>query len=228
MAPSTHTYVFGHSFADEFEDPSKMGVLRQIKIFSLVREGYEGLFRLRLRPEDEDTVESRKKTISKPVTSMHVRRGDKHALAWEFKKEGYIPLARYAEAARAISGESGNIVYASDDAHLYSTPEFAGFLPAQPQLRQKFEEREVAPIQPGFIAEEFWKLDITQRIALGRLYLRDLKILGELAAARGDAVCDGVSTTCRLIAVIMGWERAIVEGRWVNLDGGYDWSGVAW
>lgn len=233
VAPSTHTYIFGHSFVDEFEDPRKMGVLRQVKIFSLVRDGYEALFRLGLRPEDQDAVEVRKKALVGPLVSMHIRRGDRKALNWEFKNEegGYVPLLTYAEIARNVTGRHGNVVYASDDVHVYSTPEFTNFLPAQGSavVNAWVGELEISADQKGFVTEEFLELDPEQRIELGRSYVRDLKILGELAA-RGDAgaVCDIASTTCRLIAVIMGWERAILEAGWKNVDGDYDWSGVAW
>jgi hypothetical protein len=33
---------------------------------------------------------------------------------------------------------------------------------------------------------------------------------------------------CKLLAVMMGWENAIVKGRWVNIDGDFEWKGVAW
>jgi len=28
--------------------------------------------------------------------------------------------------------------------------------------------------------------------------------------------------------VMMGWEKAIVKGGWVNVDGDFDWRGVSW
>jgi hypothetical protein len=33
---------------------------------------------------------------------------------------------------------------------------------------------------------------------------------------------------CRLLAVMMGWERAMEKGGWVNVDGDFGWTGVEW
>lgn len=71
-------------------------------------------------------------------------------------------------------------------------------------------------------------MDMPQRALMGRSYLRDLKILGELAARDGSAVCDIASVTCRLLAVMMGWEKAVLGKGWVNVDGDFDWNGVDW
>lgn len=197
-----------------------MGVLRQIEIFDLVRQGYEALFRLGVRKDDFAAVEDRKHSTPDPVTAVHVRRGDKHAVSFEFKK-GYVPLADYAAVARELAKGGhgrGSVVYASDDPAVYAAGEFAGFEPAQYG----------GVPEKGFVAEEFWGMDMVQREEVGRAYIRDLKTLGELAGRRGNAVCDGASVTCRLVAVIMGWERAVVGGWWRNVDGGFDWSGVDW
>ncbi|KAH8145620.1 uncharacterized protein LAJ45_10421 [Morchella importuna] len=234
VAASTHTYIFGHSFNDEFEDARQMGVLRQSKIFDFVREGYEALFRLGLLPEDQDFVEVRKKKLIGPVMSVHIRRGDKKALAWEYVKtdDGFVPPKKYVEAALEMRGKQhGDIVYASDDVHMYESAELVDYVPAQGEVAAEtwLGELEVSQDMRGFVADDFWRLDPEQKVQLGRAYLKDLKILGEMAA-RGEAatVCDVASTTCRLLAVIMGWERAVVQKRWKNVDGEFDWSGVAW
>lgn len=208
-----------------------MEVMRQVKIFDIVRQGYEALFQL--GGEDLSVVENRKHATSGPAVAVHIRRGDGRPLDWGFKKLGYVPLARYAEVARNISTttNAGTIVCASDDPAICAAPEFAGFEPAQyiPPSAHRLESRIDTPNAPGFIAEDFWKMTMTQRAQIGKSYLRDLKILGELAArAGGGAVCDVASVTCRLIAVIMGWERAILEGGWTNIDGEFDWHGVDW
>lgn len=57
------------------------------------------------------------------------------------------------------------------------------------------------------------------RELVGRAYLLDIAVL-----AQTDHVICGISTvTCRLLAVMMGWDRAIAEGAWHNIDGGWDW-----
>lgn len=243
VAAATHTHIFGHSFTDAFEDPRQMGALRQSRIFALARAGYEDLFRLGLLPEDQDAVEVRKKALAGPAVAVHIRRGDGRALAWEYGGggggDGHVPAERYVAAATELRapqdaqyGGGGRIVYASDDVHLYESVEYVDWTPAQGEAAAEtwLGELEVSRDRRGFVAGEFWELEAEQRGLLGRAYLRDVKILGELAGrgAESAVVCDVASTTCRLLAVVMGWEAAVVEGRWRNVDGGFGWSGVAW
>lgn len=94
----------------------------------------------------------------------------------------------------------------------------------------------------GFFSNVFWNLGSTAgRVAaardvrdgrdppnemalrlrelLGRAYLLDLK----LVSSADGVVCGVSSVGCRLLAVMMGWERGIVEGGWRNVDGEYGW-----
>ncbi|KAB8302469.1 hypothetical protein EYC80_005875 [Monilinia laxa] len=63
------------------------------------------------------------------------------------------------------------------------------------------------------------------RELVGRAYLMDLAVLGK---ASDRIVCTVSSTGCRLLAVMMGWKKAIEEGGFVNVDGDFEWRGVAW
>jgi hypothetical protein len=57
------------------------------------------------------------------------------------------------------------------------------------------------------------------RELLGRAYLLDLAML-----ARSDKVICGVSSNaCRILAVMLGWERAFENKDWKNVDGNYGW-----
>lgn len=62
------------------------------------------------------------------------------------------------------------------------------------------------------------------RELVGRAYLMDLSVVG----AAQSVVCGVASTTCRLLAVMLGWDGAIGEARWRNVDGGFEWRGVMW
>lgn len=63
------------------------------------------------------------------------------------------------------------------------------------------------------------------RELVGRAYLLDLSVLGTAS----DVVVCGVSATgCRLLAVMMGWEKAIDKKSWVNIDGMFEWRGISW
>ena len=63
------------------------------------------------------------------------------------------------------------------------------------------------------------------RELVGRAYLMDLAVLGE---ASDTIICTVSATGCKLLAVMMGWEDAIVKGKWVNIDGDFEWRGVGW
>ncbi|KAK4136519.1 hypothetical protein BT67DRAFT_182134 [Trichocladium antarcticum] len=95
----------------------------------------------------------------------------------------------------------------------------------------------------GFFAAMFWNLGVSKahadavgdggpsaetrrlRSLVGRAYMMDLTVL----ARASDVVVCGVSAAgCRLLAVMMGWESAVEEGNWVNVDGGYGWMGLEW
>jgi hypothetical protein len=63
------------------------------------------------------------------------------------------------------------------------------------------------------------------RELVGRAYMMDLAVLGE---ASDRIVCTVSSMGCKLLAVMMGWENAVVKERWVNIDGDFEWRGVSW
>jgi hypothetical protein len=62
------------------------------------------------------------------------------------------------------------------------------------------------------------------RATLARAYLLDLVILGQA----DRVVCAVSSHTCRVLAVMMGWERAIEKGEWTNVDGEWGWRSLDW
>ncbi|KAI2635471.1 hypothetical protein GGS21DRAFT_516025 [Xylaria nigripes] len=94
----------------------------------------------------------------------------------------------------------------------------------------------------GFFARMFWNLghltphdgessktekpspEVTRlRGLLGRAYVMDLAVLGE---ASDVVICTMSAMGCRLLAVIMGWDKAITHENWVNIDGDFLWSAI--
>jgi hypothetical protein len=63
------------------------------------------------------------------------------------------------------------------------------------------------------------------RSLVGRAYMMDLTVLAD---ASDVIVCTVSAVGCRLLAVMMGWESAMEEGNWVNIDGEYGWMGLEW
>ncbi|KAL7628694.1 hypothetical protein AAE478_000209 [Parahypoxylon ruwenzoriense] len=59
---------------------------------------------------------------------------------------------------------------------------------------------------------------------MGRAYAMDLAVLGQ---ASDTVICTISAMGCRLIAVIMGWEKAMENGKWVNIDGDYQWTALS-
>lgn len=103
----------------------------------------------------------------------------------------------------------------------------------------------------GFFAAMFWNLGVSApaagvaqqsstrgppsaetvrlRSLVGRAYLMDLAALADMTADEGGGIVCAVSSTgCRLLAVMMGEERAFGRGEWRNVDGGFGWSGFTW
>lgn len=62
------------------------------------------------------------------------------------------------------------------------------------------------------------------RQLVGRAYLLDLAVLGKA----DSIVCTVSSTTCKLLAVMVGWEKGVMGNRWRNIDGQFEWRGVVW
>lgn len=61
------------------------------------------------------------------------------------------------------------------------------------------------------------------RLLVGRAYLLDLAVLGQ-----SDAVVCAVSAAgCRILGVMLGWEKAVTNGQWRNVDAGAaGWRGL--
>lgn len=70
------------------------------------------------------------------------------------------------------------------------------------------------------------------RSLVGRAYLMDLAALVDMTDHEGEGgggvVCAVSAMGCRLLAVMMGEERAFGRGEWRNVDGGFGWTGSIW
>jgi len=208
-----------------------MRVQRQHKIFALARSGYEALFRLRLSAADEEAVEVRKKQLEKEadgdkeVLAMQIRRGDGKDKAFEWRETGHVPVSHYANlmsSAIAAAGGNTTVLLSSDDPEIYSLPEFADYTPAQlvPSPRSL--------LSGGWTRQAFENARASGSsvvVDLAREYFRDAKILGETT---GKLFCGGNGNTCRVLAVVMGWQTAVEEEGWINVDDGRGWFGVDW
>jgi hypothetical protein len=85
--------------------------------------------------------------------------------------------------------------------------------PKSPKLDTSLDQLRFQPSQESLSLREL----------IGRAYLLDLAVLGQ-----SDRVICGIgSASCRLLAVMMGWEQAITNEAWQNVDGSWNWAYTA-
>lgn len=83
--------------------------------------------------------------------------------------------------------------------------------------------------QPDSVSKvEVSKESMRLRELVGRAYLMDMAVLGQ----SDKVVCAVSSVSCKVLAVMMGWDRAMGKdgeiGGWINVDGDFEWRGVSW
>ncbi|CAK7265396.1 hypothetical protein SEPCBS57363_001561 [Sporothrix epigloea] len=147
------------------------------------------------------------------------------------------------------------MVLATDDPMVYQSEEFASATRAQKHIRLANKAATEPPVsqrgalrkfvdeafgwEGGFYAAMFWNLGgaapptpdavpmaaeaLRIRSLVGRAYMMDLAVLAE---ASDSVVCAVSATGCRLLAVMMGRDKAFKQGRWINIDGEYGWWAV--
>ncbi|KAI9739611.1 MAG: hypothetical protein M1834_006329 [Cirrosporium novae-zelandiae] len=290
VSAATTSWTFGHQFNEYFENPRKIGVLRQNNIFSLLRDGYEALFHL--SDTDSKYLRQRLAELDASVRAkgglevgVHVRHGDRHPYEFQYQ-ESYIPLENYADEvfslydANSTTASPVNILLSSDDPNVYESPSFPSPMRAQSQIvlasKSSLTSGNTGGVddtigwEGGFFTSLFWSLgtplslpssgpapsrrgptanhnadpnaDSTNedlqnefkkhptkdalwlRELVGRAYLLDLAVLGQ----SDKVVCAVSSVGCRILAVMMGWDKGIVQRDWRNVDGGFEWRGIIW
>ncbi|KAG9249865.1 uncharacterized protein F5Z01DRAFT_440567 [Emericellopsis atlantica] len=66
---------------------------------------------------------------------------------------------------------------------------------------------------------------IKLRSLIGRAYMMDLAVL---AGASDGVICAVSAMGCRLLGVMMEWDKGVGGAGWVNVDGAYGWTGIDW
>jgi hypothetical protein len=309
VSAATTKHTLGHMFMEHFEDGKKMGVMRQHKIFGMMRAGYEALFQGKLNDDDQAYLNDRTAELNGMIRNeggeeigLHVRHGDRHPLEYQYQKS-YIPLEKYLKTAQNLTTQaatpaSSRILIASDDPDIYTDPLITTSTTTTHSQVEKAQSRISLASknslsasgktglgwEGGFFKDIFWALGVPPeeqiprvpnsaqpsrrrnvevvsdslasssanmmrdveskeesaalpdphkhpspsalnlRQLIGRAYLLDLAVLGQ----SDTVVCAVSSLGCRILAVMMGWDRAIVGGGWVNVDGKFDWRGIDW
>ena len=63
------------------------------------------------------------------------------------------------------------------------------------------------------------------RNLVGRAYMLDLAVLSR---ASDGVVCAVSAMGCRLLGVMMDWDKGVGGHAWVNVDGDFGWTGIEW
>ncbi|KAG7131556.1 hypothetical protein HYQ45_009935 [Verticillium longisporum] len=141
--------------------------------------------------------------------------------------------------------EHSLIVMASDDPMVYESDEFRGAHQAQDRIRlagkQEVQKGNPNPrVMHHFVDDLLagrWLLRthtkkpqptadaVRLRSYIGRAYMLDLAVL---SGSSDVVICTVSAMGCRLLAVMMGWERAMEKDNWVNVDGDYGWTALSW
>ncbi|CZT18318.1 uncharacterized protein RCC_04162 [Ramularia collo-cygni] len=134
VSTATAPFTFGETFDREFRDARKHGLASQSRIFDLIRSGYNDLFVL--TGEDALYAQSRVAKLkdeagTSRMLAAQIRRGDNHPSEFQYQYS-YLPLERYLDGARllssklspgALSGSKTQLLVASDDPNILTSPE---------------------------------------------------------------------------------------------------------
>jgi hypothetical protein len=189
---------------------------------------------------------------------LHIRHGDKHPYEQQYSKgyvpySKYVITANH-ELFRVLAPQNGSIdtarmnvsrmVLASDDPAVYDNWGPEDVVRAQDRVILTDGEHDATTPTGikllldwtgGFFQDQFWPLKgnagwwgtdptLDSKALLGRSYMLDLAVLSK----SDRVVCTVSSIGCRLLAVMMGWQDAILDKKWLNVDGDWDWEGVRW
>lgn len=221
-------------------------------LLELARIGYKVLFAL--TKEDQGYVDKRVKGLrdeakksgtasrSALIIGLHIRRGDRHPLEYQYR-DTYIPAdvvghvqrlteAHYKNGGTADAQRKAVTVIATDDPMVHKEADFLGAQLAQQRIRLATKEA-MEPANPDshvlhpFVEEsQGWEGGLFARM-LWNLGAERKNNAAATALSSDSIVCVVSVTGCRLLGVMMGWERAMDRGGWANVDGGASgWSGL--
>ncbi|OLL25242.1 hypothetical protein NEOLI_000818 [Neolecta irregularis DAH-3] len=227
ITENTWKTVYTHNFRNTYEDLSQKGVLRQKAIFQMVIDGIDLL--LHLNNDVEGIYRSEQDGILKQIgsdfLSVQIRSGD---------SVPRIPsILRPIPAIESYEQQIGStwsqifpdipnptLAVISDDLDAIksirrSNSSFKAVQPFEKTQTDLFPRRSGSG---GVFLDKVSEMSMEDRKKLAK------KILVRLAIAKeGKAViCRSTSHACRLLASMMGWQRAILDQKWISLEV-YSW-----
>ncbi|EJU02828.1 hypothetical protein DACRYDRAFT_65986 [Dacryopinax primogenitus] len=225
---TSHTAKFHlvHDFNEGYEDPYKQSVGRQRPILEMGRKSLMET----IRPKQHiiDLIYQTRKTLREhPYVGVHIRRGDQAAMSWRYHK-GYVPTHEYVNAIVTLLPDIKTVYIATDV--LSAVAEFTELAPEEWNVHTLSAtvgsevEYPVDRETEGYFQKQ-WEEDIPnkERIALTRGMIVDLALVtgawaDDESVQPVAVVCTLSSHVCKLAAMTLGWERAMEEKRWVEID----------
>ncbi|KAG8764291.1 hypothetical protein FRC11_005095 [Ceratobasidium sp. 423] len=208
----TAKFHFGHSFSETFEDPYGYSTARLKPIFNRAFDSFESFIilndkniRLLRQARSELRRRIQLNTNSEAVAtymSVHIRRGDRRAMSWEFIKpgtDGYVPIQNYVDAVQKTWSQMGlpgrpHIYVASDDpvsldeftklspGYVYSLRQWGidGGRVRESSVTDAAEELAELASPSAYVQTEWMNRTEEQRIRLTRGMIVEMALLSEL------------------------------------------------
>lgn len=250
LTPTTFIYHLGHDYMEEYENPYGHDTQRLIDFFQGDENGLKAVFQpnvntLHVIDEAAKSIASSQADTFDYV-SLHIRKGDLHPMSWTHHKD-YIPIEDYLKQAELLwqatnSTDTPRVYVATDDSNVVAKVKearpkwevLAAFANDATNREQYFmtDAETQRPAnepatkfipEPGYYQAGFDALDADRKRNLIRGLLADMTLASKAGAG---TVCTVGSNICVAIAPMMGWQKAIVDGKWVNIDGQFDWKPV--
>lgn len=241
--------LFKLSSADDDYVSGRVDVLKNQTEIPAPKEGNGMIIGLHVRRGDRHPYEFQYSDSYVPLD----RYSDKarELLQTAYKSGSSENMAAEMHSLMVVASDDPDVYYSEEFSHAARAQEFIALASKSPSSTpasgdhapiRRFVEEAVG-WEGGFFSGMFWSLGRTSvpgtatthvppteaalhlRELVGRAYLLDLAVLGRVS---DKLVCTVSAMGCRLLGVMMGWDRAIVEKGWVNIDGDFDWRGVSW
>jgi len=208
----TAKFHFGHDFFEAFEDPYAYSTARLKPIYERAFNSFESF--ILLSDENAKLVRTARNELRRRIQvntnsaavatymSVHIRRGDRKAMSWEFIKpelDGYVPLQNYVDAVQKTWVRLGlpgvpHVYVASDDpvmldeftkassAHVYSLRQWGvdGGRVGEASVSAVAEELAELASPSAYVQVEWRERPEALRIRLTRGMIVEMALLSEL------------------------------------------------
>ncbi|KAJ1309847.1 hypothetical protein OPQ81_006612 [Rhizoctonia solani] len=212
VTPLTAKFHFGHTFSETFGDPYAHSTARLKPVFNRAFDSFESFIilndvniRLLRQARSELRRRIQLNTNSEAVATymgVHIRRGDRKAMSWEFTKlgtDGYVPIQNYVDAVKKTWSQVGlpgrpHVYVASDDpvsldeftklfsGYVYSLRQWGvdGGRIRESSVTDAAEELAELASPSAYVQREWMNRTEEQRIRLTRGMIVEMALLSEL------------------------------------------------